>query len=108
MFLGHGGNIETALDTLKIPGKGIFDFSSNINPLGMNPGIKNIILKNLFLVSRYPDCQCRSVRGFLGDYLGIDKNNILVGNGSNELIHLIPRVIKPRNALIYQPAFSEY
>jgi threonine-phosphate decarboxylase len=34
--------------------------------------------------------------------------SLLCGNGSTELIYLIPRVLKPKNVLITAPAFTEY
>ncbi len=108
MLLGHGGNIAKIISSRKIPLRRIFDFSSNINPLGIPPKAKSIIAKSAGVVTRYPDPECSLAREALAGFLGINKNNILIGNGSNELIHLVPRALGLRNALIYQPAFSEY
>jgi threonine-phosphate decarboxylase len=108
MLSGHGGNIEKISSGYKISPRRIIDFSSNINPLGITAKIKNIIAKSADVVIRYPDPECSLARGALAGFLGINKNNILIGNGSNELIHLVPRALGLRNALIYQPAFSEY
>ncbi len=108
MLLGHGGNIREVTDKYKIPVNRIIDFSSNINPLGISPKIKNIITGNFSLLNHYPDPECRSARERLSKYWGIDKDNFLLGNGSNELIHLLPRALKSSRALICQPTFSEY
>lgn len=99
MLLGHGGNIG--------PEK-IIDFSSNINPLGFPPAVKDFIVKNIHLISRYPDPECKSARQSLSSHLGISSDNILLSNGSNELIHLIPRALSCRTAVICRPGFSEY
>lgn len=110
MLLGHGGNIGKVINSCSIPRSKILDYSSNINPLGISQRVKDFISENtLFrLITHYPDPECKSLRQVLSDYLDIDAENIITGNGSNELIHLVPRVLKCRRALIYQPAFSEY
>lgn len=94
MIQPHGGNIYAASREYKIPAEKITDFSANINPLG--------------LYLSYPDPDCAGVKETLSKYLGIPKSNILIGNGSIEIIYLIPRlIIKPR-VLIIGPTFSEY
>jgi threonine-phosphate decarboxylase len=108
MLSGHGGNIAKIISSRKIPLHRILDFSSNINPLGITPKIRNIIAKSADVITRYPDPECSLAREALAGFLRINKNNILIGNGSNELIHLVPRALGLRNAFIYQPAFSEY
>ncbi|MEK6727339.1 MAG: threonine-phosphate decarboxylase CobD [Candidatus Omnitrophota bacterium] len=108
MLPAHGGNIKEVIDKYKIREDRIIDFSNNINPLGISPGIKNILNRNLNSLTQYPDPQCRSARKALSGYWGIDKDNLLLGNGSNELIHLVPRSLACSRVLTYQPAFSEY
>lgn len=108
MLSGHGGNLTKIIGTRKIASGRRLDFSSNINPLGITPKIRNIITNSAGVVTRYPDPECSLAREALAGFLGINKDNILLGNGSNELIHLVPRALFCRNALIYQPAFSEY
>lgn len=99
MLLDHGGNIGN--------NKSI-DFSSNINPLGPSKLVKDELARRVGDVVRYPDPECNEARIAISRYLGIDKDNIIVGNGSNELLHILPRAIGISCALIYQPTFSEY
>jgi len=94
MIQPHGGNIYAASREYKIPAEKITDFSANINPLG--------------LYLSYPDPDCAGVKGALSKYLGIPKSNILIGNGSIEIIYLIPRLIIRPRVLIIGPTFSEY
>lgn len=105
MLLGHGGNVGQNLSAGK---QVLFDFSSNINPLGFPPAVKDFILKNIHFISNYPDPECRSARQFLSGHLGIKSDNIILANGSNELIYLIPRALNCRAATISIPGFSEY
>lgn len=108
MLLGHGANIRKIADTYKVKTDNFFDFSSNINPLGISPTVKNIIKNAASALKHYPDPESKLAREVLADYLGVDSNNILLANGSNELIYLIPWALGIRRALIYHPAFSEY
>lgn len=108
MLLGHGGNITKIVKDQKNQRGRIIDFSSNINPLGLPFKAKCIIAKCAGVVTRYPDPECSLAREALAGFLRIKRDNILLGNGSNELIHLVPRALFCRDALIYQPAFSEY
>lgn len=101
----HGGNIW---QYLKAPKNRLIDFSANINPLGISPGVKKIIAGNINMLAYYPEPQAQSLKAGIADYHNINKNNILIGNGSIELIHLIPRALKPGNTLIIGPTFSEY
>jgi threonine-phosphate decarboxylase len=108
MLLEHGGNIKEVADRYKIPQNKIIDFSSNINPLGFPHKIRDIIPKRIHLIAQYPDPEFRCARQGFSNYLGVPQDNLLLGNGSNELIHLIPRALNCSYALIYQPTFSEY
>lgn len=108
MLLGHGGNIGKSAHSYNLKEGGIIDFSSNINPLGISSRIKRAIKQGINALSNYPDPESLAAREALSSWLGVGKNNILVGNGSNEFIHLLPRALGCISALIYKPAFSEY
>ncbi len=105
----HGGDIWPYL---KAQGRSlrakVIDFSVNINPLGLPPGVKETILKNIEALLCYPDPDSKELKSIISAFYNINQNNILVGNGSIELIHLIPRALKAKNALIIGPTFSEY
>lgn len=105
----HGGNIWPYLKAQEhfLRGK-VIDFSVNINPLGLPPRVKETILKNIGTLLCYPDPDSKGLKSIISTFYDINQNNILVGNGSIELIHLIPRALKARNALIVGPTFSEY
>jgi len=104
----HGGNIRDVCRKYTIKENKIIDFSSNINPLGFPKAIHRIIPKELNKIVCYPDSQSALLKGKISKKLGLDEKNILVGNGSTELIYLIPRVFKPKRALIPVPTFIEY
>lgn len=108
MLLGHGGNLKQISQLYGLKEDRIMDFSSNINPLGITPWIKNAVTNNISGINRYPDPESKLARVALSGYLEVDKGNILVANGANEVIHLIPRALDCSSTVIYQPTFSEY
>ncbi len=105
---GHGGNLKEAELKYKIKQHKFIDFSSNINPLGLSPKIRKIITASINDIVRYPDPKCIEVRMGLSEILDIPAENILMGNGSIDLIYLIIDALKPARVLMPIPTFSEY
>ncbi len=100
----HGG------EALSLGAK-VLDFSSNVSPLGPPPGVLRAIRGSLSLLGFYPDPQCKAVKEAIAEYLGgIGLDNIIVGCGVTELIHLfaLTFIEKGDEALIPCPTFSEY
>lgn len=105
----HGGNIQAYLKEKNPSFKNrIIDFSANINPLGLAPKIRKTIIKNLDILIHYPEPESKQLKEQLAYLHNIDSHNLLVGNGSIEFIHLIPKALKVKKALIITPTFSEY
>jgi len=101
----HGGNIYAVKRIFK---KEVIDFSANINPLGLPSRIRGIIYKNFDRFFYYPDPEAENISQKIAKYWGIEKENILIGNGSVELIYLIMSAFSPQTVLIPIPSFSEY
>jgi threonine-phosphate decarboxylase len=108
MIQEHGGNLREISRRYAIDEDAIVDFSSNSNPLGCPVAVRTILRNGVSLLSSYPDIHCVALRESLAAALGCGTQNIIAGNGSTELIYLIPRAFKPRRALILNPTFSEY
>lgn len=104
----HGGNIREAIHKYHLKEKGFIDFSANINPLGFPQDLKRIVSDNLDTIQYYPDPDCKIIKKALSQYLRTPEDNLLIGNGSIELIFLIAFALKPKRALIPVPSFSEY
>ena len=104
----HGGNSAEIAQKYGLDEGTIIDFSSNINPLGFPAGIKKLFKKDTSIITRYPDTHSSHLRKIIASRNGVHEKNIIVGNGSTELIYLLPRVFNPRAALILQPTFTEY
>ncbi|MEA3442582.1 MAG: histidinol-phosphate transaminase [Chloroflexota bacterium] len=104
----HGGIDYAELEMLGIASQEVLDFSANLNPFGPPPGIMEAI--NEMDVSHYPDSESTSLRRSLSSSLGIKENNIIVGNGSTELIRLaaLAYLDKEDKVLVIEPTFGEY
>lgn len=76
--------------------------------MGLSESITTELSKHIKLIASYPDRDYTSLRTTLGKYIGVDKQDIIVGNGSTELISLFIKVLTPDNALIIGPTYSEY
>ena len=104
----HGGDVYHLARTLGLELADLLDFSANINPLGFPPGLAMAVQQALREIVHYPDRRCLELRRDLAAYHHLSPEEILVGNGSTELLYLVARALTPRQALIVTPAFSEY
>ena len=84
------------------------DFSVNINPLGMPRSVKNALINGIDGFSAYPDISCTKLTEKLASHEKVNSGNIVCGNGAADLIYRIVYIVKPRNALLISPTFSEY
>lgn len=84
--------------------------ASNEAPTGASPTVGARLQDEFDRLHRYPDPLANELRDALGAQLGVDPDQILVGAGSDELIHLLAltyaagggRVVTP------DPAFSSH
>jgi len=104
----HGGNIWKIAKENGLRPEDIIDFSASINPLGPSPRAIDAIKSAAALLGHYPEPQADSMKSELAFFHKLPEENILAGNGSTQFIYLIPQVLKPKAALLIEPAFSEY
>ncbi|MGV8905169.1 MAG: pyridoxal phosphate-dependent aminotransferase [Acetobacterium sp.] len=86
----------------------MLDFSVNINPLGIPDRIKEKLIAGIDGLVNYPEITGKSAIEKLAGDIGVNPQNIILGNGAIELIYLFARSHKPGKALIIQPTFNEY
>jgi histidinol-phosphate aminotransferase len=84
--------------------------ASNENPLGPSPKALTAIAAALGSLHRYPDGSAFYLRRRLAERLGVPSDQILVGNGSNEIIELVVRTfLRPGDeAVMADQAFVIY
>ena len=84
------------------------DFSASISPLGLPKGVREAVVRALDRSDRYPDPFCRSLRAAIGAAWGVPDSRVLCGNGAGDLIERVIRAVRPGQALVTAPTFSEY
>ncbi|HYF65110.1 MAG TPA: bifunctional adenosylcobinamide kinase/adenosylcobinamide-phosphate guanylyltransferase, partial [Herpetosiphonaceae bacterium] len=104
----HGSIDYVELSTAGIAPAEVLDFSSNLNPAGTPPAVRALL--DGYDPAPYPDRHCLALRGAITERHGCRLAQVLAGNGSNELIHLIARALLGRGdaALVIGPTFGEY
>ena len=106
--LVHGGNVYAAARELRRPIGSLLDFSASINPLGPSPQVIRALATAAPLIQHYPDPDCVSVKQSIARRWKISPDRLVIGNGSSELIDVIPRALGIRSALIVGPTYGEY
>ena len=104
----HGGNIFQFAHEQRIEPYEVVDFSANINPLGPSQRGLDALNAQLRYISHYPDATNDDVLNAIADTYGMNKNQIVVGNGAAELLYAICRLPGYTGAFVPAPGFSEY
>lgn len=89
---------------------GSIKLASNENPVGPSPLALKALRKGMNDLNRYPDGSCHYLRQALSEKLQVQPEEILFGNGSNELIELAVRTfMNPgEEAVMAHPSFVVY
>ena len=69
--------------------------ASNENPLGPSPKALAAIGANLQSIHRYPDSHAYYLKEDLSAHLGISPGQLVLGNGSDEILDLLVRALVP-------------
>lgn len=104
----HGSDLEAIEQVYHIKKEDIISFSANVNPLGISYRLKTALAENLDAITSYPDREYTALRRCIAGYVHTDFKNLIVGNGSTELISLFIQTRHPKKALILGPTYSEY
>jgi len=89
----------------------VLEFSGPINYLGPPQSAIEAVKQNARLIKFYPDPNPVEFKEEIARYVGhgVQEENLLLGNGSIELIYMIAESLpKGHKALIPVPSFSEY
>ena len=104
--LGHGANVDNMAKKFGKNENEIIDFSSNVNPHIISD-LGKYVLEGLEKSRSYPDINYTNLRNNISDYIKVDSELIIPGNGATEIIYLLMKSIKRRLAIL-NPTFSEY
>lgn len=105
-----GKPISDLAREMGVPADEIIKLASNENPLGVSPRALAAI-ENVFLeLSRYPDGNGYALKTALAERLGVQQEQIVLGNGSNDILEMAARAfLAPGGSAVYsQYAFAVY
>lgn len=86
----------------------VLDFSVSVNPMGPPQSVLDAARESIARIGSYPDPEQKQLKEKLAGALGLPNGEIVLGNGSAELIDLYVRALHPKNAAILIPSFWEY
>jgi len=104
----HGGSPEKDMARLGVSERPVTDFSVNLNPLGRPPLLRERWMELWDRVEGYPSVEGEGVARYYEAKFGIPSGRFLAGNGSTELIYLIPRVLRLGRAAVISPSYHDY
>jgi len=104
----HGGRPEKDFERLSMDAVPVIDFSVNLNPLGYPEIIRRRWPDLIQGIEKYPSLDGEGIARFLEERLGVPTESILAGNGSTEMIYLLPRALRLRRVAIVTPSYHDY
>lgn len=98
----HGGELKNKNHSIK------YDFSVNINPLGLPRAAAEALQAHPECFTRYPDPECSRLRETIAAVRQVRPEQVVCGSGASDLIYRICSALKFRTALLPVPSFTEY
>ncbi len=108
MIHGHGGNIYAVAQQLGCRPDEIVDMSSNINPLGMPPGLESYLHDRLHCIGALPEPDAGTARQQMADLLDVPVRRIMAGNGTTHFIYGACPALDAQRVLIVGPTYADY
>lgn len=104
----HGGNIISMAIELGCPVTDLIDMSSNLTPLGMVPGLKDMLIDKLDEISYLPETASHALIDAFSRKYGLQEGQVVAGNGTTEFIYGVPASLGLERAVIVNPTYSDY
>jgi len=103
----HGDFILKAAKELEMSPEEILDFASSINPFP--PGdLEEVVIRAAKKARYYPESSYSELKRVVAEHLGCGKREVVIGNGSIELIDAFFRFNQGKTVTIPYPTFTEY
>ena len=105
-----GRPIEEVARELNLPAESIIKVASNENPFGPSPLALAALHKAIGGVNLYPDGNAFYLKQKLAAKLGVETTNLILGNGSNEIIEFVSHaLLEPgTDVVVSQYCFAIY
>jgi histidinol-phosphate/aromatic aminotransferase/cobyric acid decarboxylase-like protein len=105
---GHGGDLhKLSQQSGKAPDE-LLDFSANLNPLGPPRWLNDVYVSSWQQIPHYPEPKGASLIAVIAKCYGIPEDTIVLGHGSSQLIHHLPRVTKAQRVILLDPCYMGY
>jgi histidinol-phosphate aminotransferase len=105
-----GRPIEEVARELGLPVDSIIKVASNENPFGPSPLAQAALHQAIATVNLYPDGNAFYLKQKLAAKLGVETANLVLGNGSNEIIEFVAHALlgPDTNVVVSQYCFAIY
>ncbi|PIF06578.1 MAG: aminotransferase class I/II [Draconibacterium sp.] len=101
MIYGHGDDIYN-YKNIRI------NFSSNVNPQGINTGLQEHLKSCIARLNAYPEPLAENLARRIEQQKGLSPGSVLITNGAVEAFYILASLFQKKKSLIYTPSFSEY
>ncbi len=85
-----------------------YDFSVNLNPLGVPQEVQWVLSEATKYASKYPDILHEKLVESTSKIFDIMRDDVVYGNGASELVMAICHAYHPKKAMIVSPCFLGY
>ena len=85
-----------------------FDFSINLNPLGVPSEVQWVLTEAALHANKYPDISHMQLVSDTARIFDVLEDEVVYGNGASELIMAICHATVPKKAMLVTPCFSGY
>ncbi|AZB43327.1 histidinol-phosphate transaminase [Bacillus sp. FJAT-42376] len=88
----------------------IVKLASNENPYGSSAKVKQAVEREISQLALYPDGYSAELREKLSSMVGVDQDQLIFGNGSDEIVQIICRALLDQNSntVMATPTFPQY
>jgi L-threonine-O-3-phosphate decarboxylase len=108
MTNAHGGNIAHLARLAGRPAGELLDFSANINPLGPPACVAAALREAAHRLGHYPDPDSADLTDAIAGHLDVAAARVVPGNGSEQLIWWLPRLLGARRIVLPSPGYLDY
>ena len=83
---------------------------TNTNVLGSNPAAEKYLIENSWDLNGYPNTYSDGLRGALAELYGLETDNIIAGNGSDEMLDVVFKTFTNMgdNSVVPVPSYTLY
>ncbi|MEW6666818.1 MAG: threonine-phosphate decarboxylase CobD [Thermodesulfobacteriota bacterium] len=104
----HGGIRPEDFGRWNISERPVADFSVNLNPLGPPPVVRERWGDLFGDIEPYPTVNGAGVARYYERRYGLGPDEFVAGNGSTELLYLLPRALGLRRVVVVTPSYHDY